>query len=373
MCGTCYEEADWLAFLDDEVDANRRGVMARHAENCGVCAARIAQLADLFSWGEQRLMVTPDTERRADARPRGVWQKRGWRAGRKTAWRLKAFGSGAAVLVAAMALIAPGPHVWADFLHVFRASHINAVQVTPSEMANLQNALTQQGKVSLQHYFSVVTVKPMVWRQGTVGGYAAQTGLPDLWPKSLGVGKQVSVSTLLPSQYVFRLNVANLNALVQSVGGTHLFPASLNTTPITVDVPSSVNITAMSSGRQMANYELQESGVPSVSIPSGAGLSQARQALQALPFLPQPIEQALAGATNWQNTIIVPVQGTVTQNVSFLGHQAELMAQTNQNPQIGSSYTLVWDNGQVIASFTQNYAGSLSATQFLQNAKELFG
>ncbi len=370
MSGTCYEEADWLAFLDDEVKADERSVMARHAENCGVCAARIAQVADLFSWGEQRLSVVPESERETDALRQGVRQRRRRRTGRTAAWRLKVFGSGAAVIVAAAAVIAPGPHVWADFLHVFRASHINAVQVTQSEMANLQNALTQQGKVSLKHYFSVDTVKPMVWRQGTVSGYAAQAGLPDLWPKSLGVGKQVNVQTLQPAQYVFRLNVANLNALVQSFGGTHLFPASLNTTPITVNTPSSVDITSMTSGRQMTGYVLQESGLPSVSIPSGAGLSQARQALQALPFLPQPIEQALAGTANWQNTVIVPVQGAVTQNVSFLGHHAELIAQTYQ---LDSNYTLVWDNGQVIASFSQTYTGTLSAAQFLQHAKELFG
>lgn len=371
MSGTCYEEAEWLAFVDDEIDAAKRTVMMRHADDCSPCTDRLAQLVDLFSWGERSLSGSGEvgTVAGVSRRQPSVRRKLATYAATR---RTRALGAGIAAVVVAAAIVVPGPRAWANILQVFRASHVDIVQVTQSDMANLQNALSQQGKVSMKQYGSVVTVKPMTWQQGTVSGYAAQTGLPDLWPKTLANDQKISVSTTAASEYVFKLNVAHVNALVQSVGGTSLFPSSLNGVPITVNVPAGVDIYDPTSSSSNTGYELQESGVPSVSIPRGAGVSQARQALLALPFLPQPIEQALANTADWQNTLVVPVPGASTQHVSFLGHAAVLISETNSNPNIGNRYSLVWDHGNVIAAFSQQYTGTLSPQQFLQHAKELF-
>lgn len=372
MSGNCYEEVQWLAFLDDEINAAQRTAMMRHVDACRPCADRLAQLADLFSWGERGLSgghavgAVMDRSRRRQ----GVRSKLATYGAMR---RTKALAAGVAALAAAAVIVAPGPRVWANILQVFRASHVDVVQVSPTDMTNLQNALSQQGKVSMKQYGSVTTVKPMTWQQGTVSGYAAQTGLPDLWPKSLAGGQKINVSTTAASEYVFTLNVAHINALVQSVGGTQLFPSSLSGVPITVNVPAGVDIYDPTSSSFNTGYELQESGVPSVSIPRGAGVSQARQALLALPFLPQPIEQALANTADWQNTLVVPVPGATTQNVSFLGHRAVLISETNSNQNIGNRYSLVWDHGKVIAAFSQQYTGTLSPQQFMRHAKELFG
>jgi len=368
MTGSCYEEVDWLSFIDDEVDGAMRGLMTRHVTSCETCKRKLTELAELLSWGDQNLSAVFASSMPWPSEQRS---RVGKRVGSHLRRRMVVTGVAAAAVIAAV--FVPGPKVWADILQVFSASHVDAVQVTASDMLNLQNALTQRGKVSMKQYGSLVIVKPMTYQQGTTSGYAAQTGLPDLWPKAFATDKQITVTTNSAAEYVFTLNVAHVNALVQSVGGSQLFPASLNGVPITIHEPTGVDIYDSKDSSTNTGYALSETGVPSMSIPSGIDVAQSRQALLALPFLPQSIVQALASMTDWRSTVVMPVYGTITKHVSFLGQDAELISDTHKNQQVAQQYTLVWDTGQVIVSFSQMYTGTVTADQFLQHAKELFG
>lgn len=358
MTGSCYEEVDWLSFIDDEVDGAMRGLMTRHVTSCETCKRKLIELAELLSWGDRNLSAVfasglpwPSEQR----------SRVGKRMGSHLRRRMLVTGVAAAAVIAAV--FVPGPRVWADILQVFSASHVDAVQVTASDMQNLQNALTQRGKVSMKQYGSLVIVKPQTYQQSTISGYAAQTGLPDLWPKAFATDKQITVSTNSAAEFVFTLNVAHVNALVQSVGGV----------PISIHEPTGVDIFDSRDSSIGTGYELSEIAAPSMSIPSGIDVAQARQALLALPFLPQSIVQALASMTDWRSTVVMPVYGTITKHVSFLGQDAELILYSPQNQEVAKKYTLVWDTGQVIVSFSQMYTGIVTADQFLQHAKELFG
>ncbi|MHB1628753.1 MAG: zf-HC2 domain-containing protein [Bacilli bacterium] len=323
------------------------------------------------------------------------------------------YASAAAVVVIGVFAVTPARGVLAAFLQTFRVQNLQAVQLTQNDLSRLKEVLTQKGKLSISQLGSFDTVKSS---RGTAGLSVAQaavaSGLPNLWPTSIpfSAGAGNTASAMSPGETVIRLNVSNINASIQAYGGTVLFPESVNGVPIQVQVPASFSASsyvgpngptsgaasgAASSATSGAksgaasgatsgtasgatagstsgvSYNLVELRAPVVTVQGGVNMTQIKNAILALPMMPSALKEAIAGASNWRDTLFLPTVSGQTQSMTFHGMPAVLGTNVTQP----NSYTLIWLNHGVICSWTASYYNSMTghtAAAFVAQTKGLF-
>lgn len=342
----CPAEEAWLAYSDGEGDGSLRETMARHLQHCRDCQRTMAGLAKLAALTDQALLgeVPPRfPKRRASARP------------------LVYAGAAAAVILGVvLAASAPARHVLADALTVFQPTRVQSVGIPVGTLRTLMNSLTQNGSVSLDTFGSAHLVRGAAPYSTATGTLTGRTGLPDLWPSSLGP----ATASVQPAETAsFSLNVPRINTWLQSEGATALFPTSLEGESFTVNVPTSAMMQANVSGGYDALVEMT---TPSLDVPSGVPVSQVRAAILSLPFLPQNLRTALSAVGNWRQTAVLPLPGNPV-NTTFLGNPAVIEPAPN-----GKSVTVVWIHQGVVAAFTEYRVAGMTVGAFQKDLNRLF-
>ncbi len=406
MSTACYTEDQWLRFLDRETDAALYREMDAHLEGCDACGKTLVDVAALVGVsasavdaaggasvaGADGVRAPGDrilTRATGGTGLSGIGD-RAVRLGRQRREHRPAltwvYASTAAVAVIGILAATPARGVLAAFLHTFRVQNLQAVQLTQNDISRLKAVFTQKGKLSISQLGSFDTVQSSHLTSNlSVAQAAAATGLPDLWPTSIPVSAG-AVNAVSPGETVIRLNVGNINAAIQAYGGTELFPQSVNGVPIQVQVPASFNAgsyvgpngptsgatSGATSGTTSGamSYTLVETRTPVVTVQSGVNMAQIKNAILALPMMPSTLKEAIAGASNWTDTLFLPTVSGQTQSMTFHGMPAVLGTNVAQP----NSYTLIWLNHGVICSWTASYETMTghTAAAFLAQTKGLF-
>ncbi len=326
-----YEDDVFLAYIDEELEANEAAQLESHLRDCPQCRKEFLDIARLAGFTSSNLSFTASVsakQARIGAAKRGIWQKSG-------------------VAAAILVLLAAGgslgsQHVrtaLAAILQTFTINQVQAVQVSAKDLRNVDNILTQNGKVNLSTYGSVTTKQVMQPASVPLDQVSAKSGLPNDWPTALAGATNLQAVVTSAGQATFLLHVNAINDLLKQEGATQLFPQSLDNAPITVTIPAVANISG-------GGYQLDEARVPTLSVPGTISVTAVKNAFLSIPFLPSSLSQAISSIGNWRQTLIVPTSGQVT-NLQFQGHSAFLTADA-----LPGDDTLVWIANGVIHAFS---------------------
>ncbi len=420
MSTACYTEDQWLRFLDRETDDSLYSEMDAHLEGCIECGKTLVEVAALVGisanavdaaggasvagvsgaraagrWGDPAAAVPGGVREAVGTSATGIGGRPARAGGQRRrrrpvlAW---VYASTAAVAVTGILAATPARGVLAAFLHTFRVQNLQAVQLTQNDISRLKEVFTQKGKLSISQMGSFDTVQSSHFTSNlSVAQAATATGLPDLWPTSIpDLASATAVNAVSPGETVIRLNVSNINAAIQAYGGTELFPQSVNGVPIQVQVPAMFNAgsyvgpngpasgttsgtasgTTSGTTSGAMSYTLVETRTPVVTVQSGVNMAQIKNAILALPMLPSTLKEAIAGASNWTDTLFLPTVSGQTQSMTFHGMPAVLGTNVTQP----NSYTLIWLNHGVICEWTASYETMTghTAAAFLAQTKGLF-
>jgi hypothetical protein len=346
----CPDAAEWLQFADGEGSTEQQARLEAHRNFCAACRHTLADVLELSAVSEAAHLLgdaTPPLRKALRRRPR---------------WLEAVAAAALAALVVAGGL--DGRSVLATALQLFQVQHLTAVQVTPEELSQMAQAISQgTGQVSLRQFGTVSFRGPATNYNIRPDALPARAGLPDLWPA--GLGQEGVFTEVRPAQQVtFSLHVAHINALIQSLGGTHLLPSSLSGQRFEATVPTEAS-TYLNLGGNDSDV-LMEMARPSLVLPATVPVAAVRDAVLNLPFLPTNLQQALSAVGDWRHTLVLPLPGQ-SETITFLGRPAILERENNNR-----TMAVLWLQGNVVAAFVENRSQAILPSQFLGQVETLF-
>jgi hypothetical protein len=156
------------------------------------------------------------------------------------------------------------------------------------------------------------------------------------------------------------LDTVNINKMIQSFGSDKLLPDDLNGKTFTVNIPAQV--TAKYKGLENDTIIVGQSRSPELIAP-GSDVLAIRDALLALPILPDNLRSQLASIDDWQHTIIVPNVDGSSQEVKVNGAEGVFISQPDGSDTEDIS-CLVWQKDGVVYAVS----GRLTMEQALDTA-----
>ncbi len=366
----CYSSGELRAYLDGELAGADGHRVRDHVRSCPGCARAVAQLreteqvltAALTGYARELEKTPMDSEkawRQFSSAPKQ-------RKGRMSALRTyrKGIMTAAAVAVLAVALsLAPVREAAAGFLTIFRVEKIQTVTLDPNDLVKISNALRAGNAQVDLHSLGKVEV---------TGKQAAATVNREDLLRSAGFSVRIPASR--PEGYAgptyrlrnatsvnFTFNAQKINELMKSLGSAKLFPPEVDGQTITLALPPQAVIEYLPVSEARGRITVMESRGPELRVPPGVDVGAIREALLALPVLPQDLRTQLASIRDWQHTAVIPAIKGVSQEVAIGGHTGIF------TPRGDSHGSLVWENSGVLFGID----GPLTLEQSLALANSL--
>lgn len=371
----CYDRGSLQAFLDHEVTNSQREEITEHLAVCAVCREILGELAKNQQFTDELvlnylaslenpnpsevwkhlhktiLQVDPffdnRTNRSINHASKGVFNM-------IKKYRGVAVAATVAVAVTVSLSFAPVRAIASEFLNVFRVNNFQTVSISPSDLPQIEKALRQgSGKVTLGNLGQVEMIRTGAGGGVTLAEAKESVDFPLIIPQTLPAGytlkgyQRMSGSTLN-----FTLDTQKTNDILKSFGATTLLPDTLNGKTFTAKIP--VVISATYDGPE--KLTITQTRSPQLTAPSDTDSNTIRDAILALPFLPDDLRRQLAAINDWQHTFVVPNLNGSTQTITVAGASGVFIAapQESQMPKHAVSNALIWQKGGVIYAITGN-------------------
>jgi len=371
----CYDRGSLQAFLDYEMKNSQREKITKHLAKCTVCREVLQQLAKNQQFTDELVMnyltflENPNPGEAWDHLHETILQtdpffeNRTNRSINHTSkgvfslikkYRAVAVAATVALAVTVSLSFAPVRAMASDLLSIFRVNNFQTVTISPNDLSQIQKALQQgAGKVTLGNIGQVEMNKTGVNGGVTLGEAKGSVDFPLLIPQTLPTGyalkgyQRMSGSTLN-----FTLDTQKTNDILKGFGATTLLPDTLNGKTFTAKIP--VVISATYDGPE--NLTITQTRSPQLTAPSDTDINTIRDAILALPFLPDDLRRQLASINDWQHTFVVPSLNGSTQNITVAGSSGVFITtpQESQKPKHSVNNALLWQKEGVIYAITGN-------------------
>jgi hypothetical protein len=360
------------AFLDDELEPNRKSEVAAHLRGCEDCATRLDEIrarsmrvaatlsaADDSAMGSTKAAFDRLRPRLADASP---GRTPSWRRGARMAW-----APAALVIALAAALSVPSVRVWAgEFLGLFRVQHVTVLPVDITRLSALSEDQPLTTRLSQLLSSSITMTREAGEPQAAQD--AAQAGQMASFDVRLPTNREDTPVLVVQSGEAFDIRVdrARAQSLIEAAGFAGLeLPPSIDGATVSIDIPTGVTAgygdcpalkealsegsdASGSPGRQYINcIMLAEMPSPTVSTPPDMDVQQLAEL--GLQFTGMTAEQAhqYSQTVDWTSTLVIPVprNGASYQKVAVDGVTGYLIQRpTDDAPQ----FALVWVKDGII-------------------------
>ncbi len=353
----CCSEGTLQAYFDGELGGGERRQVEEHLRSCPRCRALLARLE-----GEQELVDRTVGSYLAAPRATGVKAARDWdrlesglRPVKKESWyvmarrhRLALIGMAAVLTLAIGLSFGSVRAAAARLLSVFRVTKFQAITVTPQDLARVEQMLREGiGSVRLGDYGEIEMAT-----EGTDGlvsldqaKAAVDFGLR--LPSRLPEGMDLQGLRATPAvRLSLKLAVDKANRFLTSLGGTKMLPQELDGEEFTLKIPVSIDAQYGGDG----TLHVLQARSPELDMPGDASAEAVRDALLAMPFLPETVKRQIAAVEDWQHTFLVPnVRGSTQETTVdgapgvYITVPAEYQDEGEETPN-----ALVWEKSGIV-------------------------
>lgn len=375
----CYDAGSWQSFLDGEVSAAGKAEMEEHLQFCETCRETLQREMDNLTFTNTRLSAYLYSPERSDVDAGAAWgrfedssikqNKTGARKGvLKMLARYRVAATAAAVLLALAASLsfAPVRSAASELLTIFRVEKVKTVDISPSDMASIEKAIREgTGRVDIKNFgqmeFSGSQAPVRASLEEARAAVDFQLNLPAVLP---GNFSEPEIYKNSGGTLNFTLDTENANQVLKAFGSEELLPAELNGKTFTARIPAQITANYKAPDNNQVFIGLGRS--PELIAP-GSDVLQIRDALLALPFLPDSLRNQLASINDWQHTFVVPNISGSSQEVDVAGAQG-VFIKTPQGEANGSEISsLVWQKAGVVYTVS----GKLTIEQALAIADSM--
>lgn len=375
----CYNEGELLAYLDEQLAPQQMAPVRAHLSRCRTCRSRlerlqaerdqVAGLLDPYqaaTTGAIRKRAEPSGPSREIFPGRGSAETRGTmeefaetKGAMATMKRYQGMiAAAAAVLIlAGIFSFSPARSLAAQMLTIFRVNRVQVLHFDPADVQQLQNALRESGqKVDLDTLGSY-SHERLQDSSLIDDGTAVIDGRRIAIPEAIGAYQRAGDLQLTQGERMLATpRVEGINSFLTSLGSQSLLPANLDGKTFTVQVPGVVQGTFRQPGSDTP-LVLIRSLSPALAVPDGVDVKQVRQALLAVPILPEGIRNTLAGIDLYGSTLLVPDFGIdrgggEVQEVAVNGSQGALIRSGNPDGRA----VLLWPQGEIWNALEGNFS-----------------
>jgi hypothetical protein len=233
--------------------------------------------------------------------------------------RYQGYMAAAAAVVVLAGLLSIGPvrSLAAQALQVFRVNQVQVLHFNPADVQQLQSALQANGQKIDTASFGTFTRQQLQDCSLVDANTATVDGRQIAFPGSIGAYTRTgSLQLTQGTQLLATPKVSGINSFLTSLGSKSLLPASLDGQTFTVQIPGCASATFEQAG-STATLVLLRSLSPALTVPSGVDVDQVRQALLAIPILPEDMRNTLAGVNINSGTLLVPDFGITSRGGSI--------------------------------------------------------
>jgi hypothetical protein len=373
------ESGSLQGFLDGELKDEKLAELLLHLKSCPECRKNLASLRENQAFTDQRLesyLNSTDSvsnieqawlqfkNKQAGKTNIGYNEKGGFKLLAK--YRIQAV---AAVVVLGLAVSLSFSSVRAaagELLSIFRVEKIQTVDISPADMERIERALREgAGKVDLSNLGKIEFIgkssKRLVTLQEATETVDFQLKLPAALPEGYKLQSLEADSVVKMN---FTLDTDKTNAVLKGLGSPKLLPAELNGKTFSIIKPAIITAEYKGLGSSII---LSQARSPELITPDAASSLAIRDALLALPFLPNNLRNQLAAIDDWQHTFPIPNIKGSSQEVRVAGTQGVLIAEPAGNTQNNLDYNLIWQQNGVVYALS----GDFTVEQALEIADSL--
>ncbi|MDR3542059.1 MAG: hypothetical protein P4L69_13980 [Desulfosporosinus sp.] len=384
----CIEIGLLQAFLDNEVKTSQREGITKHLAKCSACQERLQQLVETQQFTDELLsnyltsFENPKTSEAWDHLHKTMLQAEPCLENKSISWNnfrrkgvfnmLNKYRGIAVAAIVAVAVsvslnFAPVRAMASEFLSIFRVNNIQTVTISPDDFSQIQKTLRQgTGKVTLGNLGAVEMTKTGVTGGVTLAEAKESVDFPLLIPGTLPTGNTLKgYQRMSGSTFNFTLDTQKTNDILKGMGATTLLPDTLNGKTFTAKIP--VVISATYDGPE--NLTIIQTRSPQLTAPSDIDINAIRDAILALPFLPEDLRRQLASINDWQHTFVVPNLNGSTQTITVAGSSGVFITSPDeiQSSKHSAHNTLLWQKDGVIYAIT----GDMTLEQGLSVANSM--
>lgn len=378
----CYDAGTLQAFLDGEVTSSEKDAIEKHLSDCPSCRQALEELRGNQSFANGRLAGYMLSLSRAEVDTDEAWRRFSGnrpvkdhrqvdRKGVLTMFaRYRAVATAAAMVLVLSAAFSFSSvrAVAGELLTIFRVEKVKTVNISPGDISRIERAVREgAGQIDIENFgrleFKGKEPSGAVSLAEARGAVDFSLKLPASLPEGYRLqGYHKNGGGTLD----LTLDTVKTNQILKSLGSEKLLPDQLNGRTFTVVVPTAIN--ARYAGPNDSNVMIYQSRSPELVAPV-TDVAAIRDALLALPFLPESLRSQLAAVNDWQHTFLVPNVGGTSREVEVAGSQGVFVTPPDDTRANGRSLpnSLIWQRGGVVYCVS----GSLTLEQALEIAASM--
>lgn len=352
----CYDVGILQAYIDDQLDSVQWWEITRHLERCPNCRSKLDELRSNDLFVRECLTLFPDDipktaptdGRRLSVVPDGGRKKLQQLLERKFGFmqqykKLVAVAAMAATLFTAFSF--PAVRSMAgDFLTIFRVESVQTINISQADIRELEQAFREgAGKVDIENFGKIEITGKQEAVPVTMADAVEAVDFDLKLPEPAGyTGPELH--KLTGHAVKLTLDVDNINAMLQAMGGTQMLPAQLDGQSFTVDIPTGVMATYGSGDNKLF---VAQSRSPEIKTSSGVDVNVIRDALLSLPALPDNLRKQLLAVNDWKHTLLIPNVDGSSREVTVNGTTGVHIT-SGDGAGAGQTQALVWQQNGVI-------------------------
>ncbi|HPU35529.1 MAG TPA: zf-HC2 domain-containing protein [Bacillota bacterium] len=370
---SCYDPGDLQAYLDGELDCGAKAELEKHLLHCSKCCRALEEIRENQSFASARLARYMKALAGAEFDTSQAWRrfnKKRLSTGKGSPLikkgvlsmlaKYRAVATAAAIILALAVTFSIGSvrSAASDLLTIFRVEKVKTINLTPSDLAQIETALREgAGKVDIGNFgkleFSGGNESGKVTLEEARNAVDFELNLPDVLP---GGYQLQEVHKYSAGHMEFTLDTIKTNQVLQSLGSENLLPEELNGRTFVVKSPAQISAAYSDPGNQ--SVSIWQGRSPELIAP-GSDVNTIRDALLALPFLPENLRAQLASINDWEHTFLIPNVGGSSQEVVVNGVPGVFIGQNGSEEQTSC---LIWQKAGVVYAVS----GQLDLGQALQ-------
>jgi len=342
------------AYIDCELNVEERKKVENHISQCKACESKYLKFKENDNFVFDKMQVYKQHFEDCPMKQQNTFKEgivnENKNIKRGVSYYMIKYKKTAAIACVAAAVaicmtVQPVRGAISNALSIFRVQDVKGLKISLEDLESIERKL-KRGEKDIE-IDNLVKINTTGGEEGKISVKEAKEikDFQVIFPQDIMAENQ-KIMAIEDMSMEFILDVENVNSAIKMVGGTKLFPDSIDGKPITVNIPKNLSILyELDEGK---NVVVNQTKAPVIEVPEGVDVDAIYNSLVELPILPADLQNQLKSIKDWKSTIYIPVVERDMKEIKINGKNAYAFSKGEK------SSGVVWANDGVIYTVSGN-------------------